>query len=63
MNSPVTINKLWWEYLVPKQLIPRRREVESLINDFIHAGNYGAEWCYQRCESDPYPTPEIRSRG
>lgn len=19
--------------------------------------------CYQRCESDPYPTPEIRSRG
>ncbi|HHH0660899.1 TPA: hypothetical protein ACPZJL_002383 [Yersinia enterocolitica] len=44
MNSPVTINKLWWEYLVPKQLIPRRREVESLINDFIHAGNYGAEW-------------------
>lgn len=19
--------------------------------------------CYQRCESDPYPAPEIRSRG
>lgn len=22
-----------------------------------------ARWCHERCNSDPHPTPEIRSRG
>ncbi|CQH54886.1 hypothetical protein AAHR73_004069 [Yersinia enterocolitica] len=44
MNIPIKINKSWWEYLLPKQLIPRRREVESLINEFIHAGSFVGEW-------------------
>ncbi|EMP6171204.1 hypothetical protein R9D66_000457 [Citrobacter amalonaticus] len=43
MRKSITIDKLWWEYLAPKQLISRRREVESLINDFIRA-DMGGEW-------------------
>jgi len=44
MNKLITINKSWWEYLLPKQLISRRREVEDLINEFIRANPYGREW-------------------
>lgn len=41
----VKINKSWWEHLAPKPLIPRRGEVESLLNNFIQSSRYGQEWC------------------
>lgn len=44
MLSDVTINKSWWEHLAPKQMIRRRREVETLLNNFIRTSSYGAEW-------------------
>lgn len=44
MQSDVTINKLWWQHLAPKQMICRRREVEMLLNNFIRTSSYGAEW-------------------
>lgn len=44
MNKSLILNKSWWEYLLPKQLIPRRREVESLINEYIYAGSFVKEW-------------------
>lgn len=44
MRSDVIINKLWWEHLAPKPIIPRRREVEALLNNFIRTSPYGAEW-------------------
>lgn len=44
MRSDVTINKSWWEHLAPKPMIPRRREVEALLNNFIRTSGYGAEW-------------------
>ena len=44
MRSDVIINKLWWEHLAPKPMIPRRREVEALLNNFIRTSPYGAEW-------------------
>lgn len=44
MRNTLTISKPWWESLVPKQLIPRRREVEALINEFIIKESYGKEW-------------------
>ncbi|WP_431295859.1 hypothetical protein [Rahnella sp. PAMC 25559] len=47
MSRPVTLNKSWWEHLVPKQLICRRHEVEFLINDFISYSSYGAAWFKQ----------------
>lgn len=47
MSRPVTLNKSWWEHLVPKQLIYRRHEVEDLINDFITGSSYGATWFKQ----------------
>ncbi|WP_096951428.1 RepA leader peptide Tap [Escherichia coli] len=30
----------------------------SLLLRIVSAG-----WCHERCNSDPHPTPEIRSRG
>lgn len=44
MRSDVTINKLWWEHLAPKPMIPRRREVEALLNNFIRTSPHGEEW-------------------
>ncbi|MEG3080653.1 hypothetical protein R3F64_12385 [Halomonas sp. 5021] len=44
MRSDVTINKSWWEHLAPKQMIRRRREVETMLNNFIRTSSYGAEW-------------------
>lgn len=44
MPNDITINKLWWEHLAPKPMIPRRREVEELLNKFIRTSPYGAEW-------------------
>lgn len=44
MPNDITINKAWWEHLAPKPMIPRRREVEALLNDFIRSSSYGAEW-------------------
>lgn len=44
MRGGVTINKSWWEHLAPKPMIPRRREVEALLNNFIRTSSYGAEW-------------------
>jgi len=40
----VKINKLWWEHLAPKPLIPRRGEIEVLLNNFIRSSSYGEEW-------------------
>jgi hypothetical protein len=44
MRTDVTIDKLWWEHLAPKPMIPRRREVEALLNNFIRTSSYGAQW-------------------
>lgn len=43
MNN-LTISKPWWEHLVPKTMISRRREVESLLNRFVKSLPYGLEW-------------------
>lgn len=43
MKNSVKINKLWWEHLAPKQLIPRLGEIENLLTKFIQSG-YGQEW-------------------
>jgi len=43
MNN-LTISKPWWEHLVPKTMIPRRREVEKLLNRFVKSLPYGLEW-------------------
>lgn len=44
MRRDVKINKSWWEHLAPKPMIPRRREVETLLNNFIRTSSYGEEW-------------------
>lgn len=44
MRRMVKINKLWWEHLAPKPLIPRRGEIEVLLNNFIRSSSYGEEW-------------------
>lgn len=44
MQSGARINKSWWEHLAPTPMISRRREVEGLLNSFIQATSYGAEW-------------------
>ena len=33
----------------------------SLVEKYKQGGN--ANECHERCNSDPHPTPEIRSRG
>jgi len=43
MNN-IKISKPWWEHLVPKTMISRRREVESLLNRFVKSSPYGFEW-------------------
>lgn len=40
----VTINRAWWEHLAPKRLIKKRKEVEALLNAFVHSSGYGKEW-------------------
>lgn len=40
----VTINRAWWEYLAPKRIIKKRREVEALLNSFVRSSAYGREW-------------------
>ncbi|WP_102504747.1 GIY-YIG nuclease family protein [Salinivibrio kushneri] len=44
MTSNIRINKLWWEHLVPKRMVTRRREVEALLNNFIQTSSFGADW-------------------
>lgn len=44
MQNGARINKSWWEHLAPKPMISRRREVESLLNNFIQSSDYGADW-------------------
>ena len=40
----LTVSKPWWEHLVPKPMISRRREVEALLNRFINSSPNGLEW-------------------
>lgn len=44
MSGSVTINRSWWEHLVPKRLRRRHREVEGLLNGFARGSDYGKEW-------------------
>ena len=44
MLRKVTINKLWWEHLVPRSMRSRLREVEKLLNEFIQSSKDGKEW-------------------
>ncbi|AJJ84664.1 hypothetical protein CH56_2082 [Yersinia pestis Angola] len=35
----------------------------GLVRYIVDQNNEYEEWCNERCNSDPHPTPEIRSRG
>ncbi|WP_412175922.1 IS3 family transposase, partial [Escherichia coli] len=45
---------------VPSNGYAGKDEARQQINDYIL--NY-YNCCHERCNSDPHPTPEIRSRG
>ncbi|CTT28494.1 reverse transcriptase domain-containing protein [Escherichia coli] len=39
-----------------------KRSCETALRSIRPVWN-GVKWCHERCNSDPHPTPEIRSRG
>jgi hypothetical protein len=41
--SMTTINRMWWDHLVPKEMASRRDEFQELRREFRKTG-YGAHW-------------------
>ncbi|ELP5685343.1 transposase [Salmonella enterica] len=61
----ISVAQLAREHGINDNLLFKWRQYwrEGKLRPLSATENRVPELCYQRCESDPYPTPEIRSRG